>query len=215
MTEIEKLIERLEKATGPDRELDARIELTRRSFLFGSAAVAGAVIGTSLNNVASGWIAGLGEQPISAPHYTSSIDAALTLVPEGWKVDFLQQLLGEGYWTAGLYTRPGKHTLRTHANSDFAAIALCIAALRAMNGEMKRCSAPVRRTRTMGEKVVKKKRKPRAKLSRYPQNISEKVWYYEETSGIVLLIQKFDSTITATIPWKMLEASLRRYAGKP
>lgn len=54
---MKDLIERLAKATGPDRELDAAIA-------YRCTKAASAVMGF--------------------PSYTSSIDAALTLVPEGW-----------------------------------------------------------------------------------------------------------------------------------
>jgi len=68
--EIEALIERLEKATWPDRELDAHIHQARWPQL------------RDMHFDASGWLVG-GDRPnpINPPHYTSSIDSALTLVP--------------------------------------------------------------------------------------------------------------------------------------
>lgn len=71
------LVERLRKLEGPCRETDARIELSRRSFLFGAATVAGFAIASD------GWLV-RGDEQFRAPAYTASIDAALTLVPEGW-----------------------------------------------------------------------------------------------------------------------------------
>jgi hypothetical protein len=76
---VADIIKTLEEATEGSRELDAEIELSRRRFLglLGAGAVVCSV---------PGWLAGpgVGEQPIKAPHYTTSLDAALTLVPEGW-----------------------------------------------------------------------------------------------------------------------------------
>lgn len=68
------LIERIEAASGPDRELDAEIarEIGRIPPHAGYAA---------MDDVA--WDRGLG---YSVPAYTTSIDAALTLVPEGWTI---------------------------------------------------------------------------------------------------------------------------------
>ena len=65
---------------------------------------------------------------VNLPHYTTSIDAALTLVPEGWVVS-------HAYWgrdksafcltkEVGIYTE-GQHAAATPA------LALCIAALKA------------------------------------------------------------------------------------
>lgn len=74
-----------------------------------------------------------------APHYTTSLDAALTLVPEGGEEN------GEG-WRIGIERGPGRETywtawLRRHASDETIeataiykagpALALCIAALRA------------------------------------------------------------------------------------
>lgn len=87
------LIARLEAAEEGSRELDAEIELSRRKFL---GIIVGA--GWAANYVLDkgpvlGWIwdgKNLTSQ-LKAPHYTTSIDAALTLVPEGvqwcWKVE--------------------------------------------------------------------------------------------------------------------------------
>lgn len=76
--ETSELIEKIEGASGPDREMDAEIAraIGRIPPHAGYAA---------MDDVA--WDRGLG---YSVPAYTSSIDAAMTLVPEGW-------------WLAGLY----------------------------------------------------------------------------------------------------------------
>lgn len=96
------LIERLEKATEPEWELDAAIaRLDDIREAFGDCA------------------------DDEVPPYTSSIDAALTLVPEGCK--WLVQDLGIGF-EACTYPRKG---VPCAAKGAAPAIALCIAALKA------------------------------------------------------------------------------------
>lgn len=77
---IGELIGELGRAECGSRELDARIEISRRGLL--KAFAAGTVVIS-----AGGWLAGptTSERLIKAPHYTTSLDAALTLVPEGWE----------------------------------------------------------------------------------------------------------------------------------
>lgn len=65
---MHELIERLEKATGPDRELDAAIALA---------------IGLPTLNGRIGGVSYRDELCEPAPPYTASIGAALTLVPDG------------------------------------------------------------------------------------------------------------------------------------
>jgi hypothetical protein len=63
----EELIVALEKAERPSRKLDAEVAL---------------VVGWKVV-VGDTWMGPHGE--IAVPEYTTSIDAALTLVPEGWR----------------------------------------------------------------------------------------------------------------------------------
>jgi hypothetical protein len=119
-----ELIDRLEKAEGPKRDLDEAI------FIYlGKAPEVGGDYGWKRTG------AGYWSQPIDsegrqhktiiAPNYTSSVDAALTLVPEGR--DITMQIYNEAdglsadAWVAG--------TARQHHKS--LVIALCIAALKA------------------------------------------------------------------------------------
>lgn len=96
MVDLIELAERCEKAEGPDRELDLCI--MRYAENIGGAAE-------------------------NAKHYTASIDAALTLVPEG-----LQFYLSRGdYATAATVGREQEW----HATAATPALALCAAALRA------------------------------------------------------------------------------------
>lgn len=120
------LIEKLEQATGPDRALDAAITVVldiREEWLrsddrplVASADDKGCPT-ARLGHVSAGKF-GPG---FEAPRYTASIDAALTLVPEGstWDLtfdDYLIACVGSGHNT-------GKHDTAP-------AIALCIAALK-------------------------------------------------------------------------------------
>lgn len=104
MSDLDELIQRLEKATGPDRELDIAIASAWKQHHSGRWSI------------------------VNAPYFTSSIDAALTLVPEGWFMEALhQQPRG---WLCYVGSRSNS-LARMESEADTAAIALCIAALRA------------------------------------------------------------------------------------
>lgn len=108
------LIERLKKATGPDRDLDLAI---------GEAVGAADHSGPAYHRPFREW----------AKHYTTSIDAALTLVPP--------QCWGEISWAGvlGLKENPRSYPIVTlgpgedgqETQSATIPIALCIAALKA------------------------------------------------------------------------------------
>lgn len=63
------------------------------------------------------------------PRYTTSIDAALTLVPEGWRVDCCWEDAG-GTWMFDLIAR-NKSGTTGQCRAPTPALALCIAAMRA------------------------------------------------------------------------------------
>ena len=126
----DELIAALEKATGPDRELDCEIAL----------AVDGGEIVWKMANytmeshparryASSDHVGGYGNAPV--PQYTASIDAALTLVPEGWTRD-VDATAPEMGIAVTLYEPKGgpdgKRAIGDHASE---AIAICLAALRA------------------------------------------------------------------------------------
>lgn len=70
--------------------------------------------------------------PLIPKPYTSSLDAALTLVPEPWKVDWIQENLDEPGWQGGVYRRGEKWPIKRRSGAGCnGAIALCIAALKA------------------------------------------------------------------------------------
>lgn len=109
---ISDLISRLEKATGPDGELDGDIAVTMGLYA---------------------------KRPVvcTPPAYTASIDAALTLVPEGWWWGVTKGADDIGLpvdqspenFSAGCWPEPGSFQKRYWAKTP--AIALCIAALKA------------------------------------------------------------------------------------
>lgn len=122
--ELGELAERLEKASGPDQEIDGAICLAlgwTLQKMKGDSRPYYRKPGVTLYYMRS-----------EPPAYTTSIDAALTLVPEGWTwdVDATAPELGID-WTLHA---PSKHGRRITGTSEHAAIALCIASLRARGG---------------------------------------------------------------------------------
>jgi hypothetical protein len=89
MTRAEELLAlaaRVEALSGPDRDLDAEIAVA-------VSGDAGAwVVRPSPQSVFAhlpGWYRTSDDKSHQAPAYTASLDAAMTLVPEGWAVDRL------------------------------------------------------------------------------------------------------------------------------
>lgn len=117
------LIKKLEDAECGSRELDAETTLHAMDLL-DSFNVGQVVIQPD------GWLCGpgVGEQPTKAPHYTTSLDATLTLVPEGWDWDV--GTCEEGYTAATASVPKQGFRSVTYGNAT-SAVALCIAALKA------------------------------------------------------------------------------------
>lgn len=137
-----ELIERLERAEWPSRELDAEID----AFL-GWAPLANP---TSAGGLIDMMVSPSGETVRrTVPHYTASIDAALTLVPEGWRIAGFVEYGNGMKWKGRIYCAlvPSdlSHLPRTYAAHSAAAvrcdhaatpaIALCIAALKAKEAD--------------------------------------------------------------------------------
>lgn len=147
MTALDDLIARLQAAQGPDRELDAEIAVLRGYARkpAGGLDFAGRECFVWAE---PGELFSYGTQP---PHYTSSLDSALTLVPEGsygfafpwfyseyskhekpcvfWRAAVLKPI-----WEKATPTLAGDDWFERHeCNDDIAtpALALCIAALKA------------------------------------------------------------------------------------
>ncbi len=126
---MKDLIERLEKATGPSRELDADIlwlvDKRRAEKVYWSAVV-------GLPKALPDWprpLSGLGSLAVLnySPSYTASIDAALTLVPEGMFVRKFSQ------FSDGWYCTIINGSASYAGDQKPAALALCIAALKALS----------------------------------------------------------------------------------
>jgi len=133
---IQKLSERVEALTGPDRETDMLIK----------ASVHGAVALVSPFNgewclYKTGTESARGGKSFERPrhirheewimdHYTASIDAAMTLVPEEWLTDRATQDFDGAEWHWSLYPA-FKHADRVWGQAGTAPLALTAAALRA------------------------------------------------------------------------------------
>lgn len=126
MTTLSTLIERLCAATGPDREIDRDIwwmtDHARASKCYWNAATG---LPQPLGDKIPG---GLGRWAVetSAPNYTASIDAALTLVPDGISWEMYSWPTGSMKFHASC----GGGALNSMSNVN-PAIAICIAALKA------------------------------------------------------------------------------------
>jgi hypothetical protein len=123
MSDLAGLIERLEKATRPDRELDCAIFVATAESPFVSY-YPDCVLATL-----GGFSARLEISDIEK--FTSSIDAALTLVPEGQEWQLGSAHLVSTYWAEVIASDCYK------AKGTTPAIALCIAALKARATERK------------------------------------------------------------------------------
>lgn len=118
----EQLIAALEAATGPSRELDVAI-------VYALYPDIGPYAAHCAGDPPIFWFDPYYKQ--ECPLFTASIDAALSLVPEGWRVYALQQFtVDTAKWACGLDMRygPGQVLVR---EAPSPAIALCIAALKA------------------------------------------------------------------------------------
>jgi hypothetical protein len=126
--ELLRLAERCEAATGPDRELDDEI-----------ARALGWTQHTDEDdpvfvNQTSTWWAEPGREWSTCsvvPSYTASLDAAMTLVPEGWR-PIIDMASEEGAALVDLWALPeaSPKPTRKHAKAATPALALCAAALR-------------------------------------------------------------------------------------
>lgn len=115
----DELIAALEAATGPSRELDAHIHAARFPELQSPPWV----------NRGGVWVDTSSEDPNMAfpAQYTSSIDAAMSLVPDGW--DWCVACIS-GNWDAQV-GEADTFMAEGAGSKASAAIALCIAALKA------------------------------------------------------------------------------------
>lgn len=126
---IAEIIARLEKAEGPDGEIDAMIWFTVNR---GAASRCYWSASTGMPKpIDLPFPPGLGRHAVIAksPRYTSSIDAALMLVPKSWRLQDIWQSDDGESWYAGVRI-PGNE-VGSDDGCCSPAIALCIAALKA------------------------------------------------------------------------------------
>lgn len=143
MTRAE-LIAALEAATGPSRELDVRIfALSNDPAIIrepgdhrGRGIVTWALsrwIKEEACDASPVWweyLAGC----VQAPRYTSSIDTALTLVPEGWSWD-CGLIINDRDFTSHVWRDEPTEAGIMRGKGPTPALALCVAALRAREGK--------------------------------------------------------------------------------
>ena len=128
---LSDLIARLEKATWPDRAIDGLIKALVNPPPSLADEPASIFVRYDRNDDLGVFKTDHATQlsfKTLVPPYTSSIDAAMTLVPEGMEKDFTD-LYGVARVSVGINAEPGPF-YGTHEGGSLA-IALCIAALRA------------------------------------------------------------------------------------
>lgn len=116
---VERLIARLEVAERGNRDLD--MDIAKALGFRPIATIRGVQIHNPAQPAGASW---------DLPFYTTSIDAALTLLPEGWWLQHLGHNLAG--WGARIETQGISLPASTHLpRSTTPALAICIPALRA------------------------------------------------------------------------------------
>lgn len=118
MSDLEKLAGRVEALTGPDREVDALIAVLQNLRIVDEGHPLGRCC-YDKNGVL-----------LVLPSYTRSLDAAMSLVPDGW--DFTVGVCDKGAWSdVSPSEQPYDVADEVFAQGATPALALCAAALRA------------------------------------------------------------------------------------
>lgn len=121
MSALAALATHCEQATGSDRELDLAIaQALQPNRLWQSG---------EWSDVEIAHQRGSGGEAFPAPSYTSSADAALTLIPDGWKVWGVRE--DDSGWWVGLSLDGGRNVQGGWAPTPTFALAMSAAALRA------------------------------------------------------------------------------------
>lgn len=122
--DLNELADRVEALSGPDRRVDCAIFATVYPDKFGDSAAMYARIDWTRNRADWMWLRDLG-----MPAYTASIDAAITLVPDGWNW---------GVWRRHDWAKqnaqvwhPQQESWTKHGDAATPALAIVAAALRA------------------------------------------------------------------------------------
>ena len=136
---LRALAARCEAAEGPSRELDAEITVALTE---GATGVERPPLDGLTDEPQAGWLLTFDtprpwtERWVCVPAYTASLDAALTLVPEGWRwsLDYTQRAPYQDCGCAALFA-PGDGIKPPDVPETYArtpALALCAAALLAL-----------------------------------------------------------------------------------
>lgn len=130
MSDLGEIIARLERATGPDRELDKAILEAigwRRDKEACGIAAASEI-----------WVSPDGEyydaviDPFKVfPHPTASLDSALMLFPQEWRLEHIGEQLSGGRWDCELHWREYSQELSIVATGATGSLAVCVASLKA------------------------------------------------------------------------------------
>jgi hypothetical protein len=126
--ELLRLAERCEAATGPDREINRMIFATVKPDEFADPKEAAQYASPDYRGNNADWYY---LSTLGLPRYTTSLDAAMSLVPEGWR-PIINMASEEGAALADLWALPesSPKPTRKHAKAATPALALCAAALR-------------------------------------------------------------------------------------
>lgn len=131
MTDTDQLIARLEEATEGSRETDAAIEVTKRALDARDAGLTPEQA-AQWRHLGDGWV-GDYHTKYMAPRYSTSIDAALTLVPEG---SYLRTQSSRDRQTNWAWVEMAKN--ESVAISKTLALAVVTAALKARSSNVER-----------------------------------------------------------------------------
>lgn len=111
MTDLLALAERVEAATEASREIDCLVHETRRPDL--TPAMRGSYYGEFTGDYFGETERGF-DVIGKAPRFTASLDAAMTLVPEGWHLNELRQEWQTGWWSAHFAKLPSESQQRAY-----------------------------------------------------------------------------------------------------
>lgn len=132
MTDLLALADRVEKLTGPDRDLEAEIWLactpgaTRNKWSYVHKATGRECTVDETRDAT--------DRLIIVPEYTTSIDAALTLLPEGLEFEFTN-LYGVAAVSVGINTESPCYARREDGNITLALLAAILRARQAADTE--------------------------------------------------------------------------------
>lgn len=126
---LEELAERIEKLDGPDREVDAEIAVS----VLGMERDGPMFFGKDEDFVLERDYYSLEGSHRELPAFTASLDAAMTLVPEGW--DFRAERFDAKKACAAVWLRGWHDDTKLDTEASTPALALCAAALRALAKE--------------------------------------------------------------------------------